>query len=127
VWTTAPGVLTADNVAVHLDDGTASLQFKNVAVLDWITVPNSFSNGQLLGAPAAATMSLNIQGSGVTRRLNGFSSPANGFQGDFVENSATIAVSTQNTDGSFSFSGTGDTSSCFAQIGRLQNGSFFGS
>jgi len=126
-WLTKPGVLSRDSVAIDLDDGTASLQFQNVAVLDWITVPNSASNGQLLGPPAAATMSLNIQWSGVTRRLSGFSDPTNGFQGDFVENSATIAVSTQNADGSFSFSGTGDTSSCFAQIGRLQNGSFFGS
>jgi hypothetical protein len=51
----------------------------------------------------------------------------NGFGGDFIiSNLATISVSVQNDDGSFSFSGSGDTSSGFAQIGQEQNGKFFG-
>ncbi len=112
-------------MVTHLGEGTASLQFQNVAVKDWITVPNSLSNGQLLGGPAAATMSLNIQWSDVTRRVSGFSDPTNGFGGDFIENLATVSVSVQNSDGSFGFSGSGDSSSCFAEIGQEQNGVFF--
>jgi len=125
VWTTAPGVISLDDVVTHLGDGTASLQFQNVDVKDWITVKNSFSDGTLLGPSAPATMSLNMQWSGVTRRLSGFSDPTNGYGGDFIENKATILISVENDDGSFSFSGSGDTSSCFAQIGQMQNGSFF--
>lgn len=127
-WTSGPGVISLDSVVTHLGDGTASLQFQNVAVLDWVTVKNSLSDGTFLGVgPFPASMSLNMQWSGVTRRLSGFSDPTNGFQGNFVENTATIQLSVQNSDGSFSFSGTGDTSSCFAQIGQMQNGVFFGS
>jgi hypothetical protein len=50
----------------------------------------------------------------------------NGFGGDFtISNLATISVSVQNDDGSFSLSGSGDTSSGFAQIGHEQSGVFF--
>ncbi len=116
-----------DNVVTHFGDGTASLQVTDLAVDDWHTVANSFSDGALVpGSPFAASMSLNMQWSGVNRRLSGFSDPTAGFQGDFIENLATISISVQNSDGSFSFSGSGDTSSCFAQIGQMQNGSFFG-
>ncbi len=127
LWITEPGVISLDDVVTHLGDGTASLQFQNVAVNDWITVLNSFSDGaRVAGSPFPATMSCNIQWSGVTRQLSGFSDPTNGFQGDFFENAATIEVSVQNSDGSFSFSGSGDTSSCFAMIAQMQNGVFFG-
>jgi hypothetical protein len=125
VWLTGPQVISLDDVETHLGDGTASLQFQNVDVNDWITVKNSLSDGTLLGPAAPATMTLNIEWSNVTRRLSGFSDPTNGFGGDFLENSATIEIAIQNSDGSFSFSGSGDTSSCFAQIGQMQNGSFF--
>ncbi len=126
LWITEPGVISLDDVVTHLGDGTASLQFSDLAVNDWHTVVNSLSDGALVsGSPFAATMSLNIQWSGVTRRVSGFSDPTNGFQGDFIETGATISVAVQNSDGSFSFAGSGDTSSCFAEIGQEQNGVFF--
>jgi hypothetical protein len=48
---------------------------------------------------------------------------------EFIENTATFTVSTQNED-EFSFSGTGDTTipaalSNFAEIGHERNGVFF--
>ena len=95
---------------------------------DWIAVRNSLSDGALVpNTPFPATMSAQLQWSGVARRINGLSDATNGFGGDFIiSNLATISVSVQNDDGSFSFSGSGDTSSGFAQIGDEQNGEFFG-
>ena len=125
VWLTAPGVIPLDAIDVHLGEGTAELQFEDVAVLDWTTALNSLSNGALLGAPADATMSIDIQWSNITRKVFGVSDETNGFQGDFLETEATVDVEVANADG-FSFSGSGDASKGFAEIGHEQNGSFFG-
>jgi hypothetical protein len=125
LWLTSPGVLSRDNIEIALGQGTASLQFKAVDVFDWQTVPNSFSNGTLLGAPKPATIALEIEWGNPTEDVSSFSDPTNGFEGDFVENEATIKVAVANADGSFRFSGAGDTSSCFAEIGHEQNGVFF--
>jgi len=125
-WVTAPCVISLDDIVTRLGKGTATLQFSDVAVHDWVTVPNSLSNGtQIAGTPRDATMSLKIHWSGVTRRVSGFSDPTNGFQGNYLETGATIEVAVENSDGSFSFTGSGDTSSCFAEIGQEQNGVFF--
>jgi hypothetical protein len=118
-------VIPLDGVDVHLGEGRAELQFEEVDVLDWTTVPNSLSNGTLLGKPAAAAMSLDIQWSNITRQVPGVSDATNDFQGDFLETGATIKVAVDNADG-FSFSGSGDASSGFAEIGHEQNGVFFG-
>ena len=97
-------------------------------MFDWITIRNSLSAGALVpNTPVPATMSAQLQWSGVARRISDLSDPTNGFGGDFIiSNLATISVSVQNDDGSFSLSGSGDTSSGFAQIGHEQNGKFFG-
>jgi hypothetical protein len=126
-WVSAPCIISLDDVVTHFGKGTASLQFKNVAVKDWITVLNSLSDGALVAnSPFPATMSAQLQWSGVARRINGLSDSTDGFGGDFIiSNLATISVSVQNNDGSFSFSGSGDTSSGFAEIGHEQNGVFF--
>jgi hypothetical protein len=118
-------VTLLDDVDVQFGQGTAELTFAGVDVFDWITVPNSLSNGTLLGAPAHAVMSLDIRWSNITRQLLGVSDATNGFQGDFLETKATVAVTVENADG-FSFAGSGDASSGFAEIGHEQNGSFFG-
>jgi hypothetical protein len=119
-------VIPLDGIDTHLGQGTAELKFEEVGVHDWITELNSLSNGALLGAPADATMSVDIRWSNITRAVLGVSDATNGFQGDFFETGATIEVSIENDDGSFSFSGSGDTSGGFAEIGHEQNGKFFG-
>jgi hypothetical protein len=122
-------VISPDNIVMHFGEGTATLQFNNVAVFDWITLDNSLTNGALIpGTPTNATMSATIQWSGVSRRFK-VRDRTNGFAGEFIENRATFQVATQNADGS-SFSGTGDTTlpsflGNFAEIGHERNGVFF--
>jgi hypothetical protein len=122
-------VILPNNIVTHFGEGTATLQFSNVAVFDWITLANSLTNGALIpGTPTNAIMSATIQWSGVIRRFK-VSDTKNGFGGQFIENRATFQVSTQNADGS-SFSGTGDTTiptafGNFAEIGHERNGVFF--
>ena len=129
-WLTAPCVISPDDIVTNFGDGTATLQFNNVVLFDWTTLANSLTNGALLpGTPTQATMSGTIQWSGVTRRFT-VNDTTNGFGGDFIENTATFTVSTQNADGS-SFSGSGDSTipaaaPGYAQIGRERNGVFFG-
>jgi hypothetical protein len=110
---------------MHLGNGTAELEFEDVEVNDWITVPNSLSNGRLLGGPAPAAMSVDIRWSKIKREVLGVSDATNGYQGDFLETEAAIDVEVANADGSFTFVGSGDASSGFAEIGHEQNGIFF--
>ena len=119
-------MIALDDITVHLGQGTAELDFTDVDVLDWTTVPNSLSDGALLGAPADAVMSVDIQWSNITREVLGVVDATNDYEGDYLETEATIDVEVVNADGSFSFSGSGDASSGFAEIGHEQNGSFFG-
>jgi hypothetical protein len=127
LWTTEPGVIALDDVSVQLGKGTASLDFADVDVFDWITVANSLQDGAVVaGSPFGATMSVSIRWSNITRVVEGVSDATNGYQGDYLETEATIDVSVANANG-FTFSGSGDASSGFAEIGHEQNGGFFGS
>jgi hypothetical protein len=87
--------------------------------------------------------SLDVEWSGVQRRVNNFSDADNCFRGDFVENTATITVAattppslstqisspgcvTKKIDGFRFVSGPASGNvSLFAQIGRERNGIFF--
>jgi len=122
-------VISADNIVTHFGEGTATLQFNNVALFDWVTLANSLTNGALVpGTPANATMSATIQWRHVIRRFK-VHDTTHGFGGQFIENRATFQVSTQNADGS-SFSGTADSAiptafGNFAEIGHERSGAFF--
>jgi hypothetical protein len=116
-------VISLDDIGVQLGKGTAELDFTNVDVLDWTTVLNSLSDGALLGAPHAAAMSLDIHWSNTTRQVLGVSDATNGYQGDYLETQASVDVSVEQAG--FTFSGSGNASSGFAEIGHEQNGVFF--
>jgi hypothetical protein len=118
-------VIALDDIDVHLGNGAAELEFEDVDVFDWITVPNSLSDGTLVGAPGRAVMSIDIRWADVIRQVFGVSNAALGFQGDFLETGASVDVVVENANG-FRFAGSGDTSSGFAEIGHEQNGRFFG-
>lgn len=122
-------MISPDNIVTNMSDGTATLQFNNIDLLDWVTLANSLTNGALVpGTPMKGTMSATVQWSDVIRRFH-VDDTTNGFGGNFVETKATFKVSTQNADG-FSFSGSGDSTiptafGNFAEIGVERNGVFF--
>jgi len=126
---TAPGVISPDDIDVDFNQGQATLKFEGVALNDWITLANSIANGQLLGPAIPATMSATLKWQGITRRVNDVEDTTNNFAGDFIENRATLTVSTEGDDGT-TFSGQGDSANAglfgsFAEIGREENGVFF--
>jgi hypothetical protein len=114
----------------NLEGGTAELHVRNIcSVLDTFTVENSLTPTRPLGNPVSAVLdSLDIEWSGVTRSVLGFSDPVNQFSGDFFETSANIRL-TVHTDAStghgFRFVSSATTAVNFAQIGRERNGVFF--
>jgi len=127
---------------IDLDDGTASLHLRNVCVFDAFTVANSLNTARPLGNLVKGIVnSLDIRWSGINRVVSNFSDSANCFRGNFVENTATIAVTattppnivtglpgcaTNKLDGFRFVSGpaSGNVSD-FAQIGHEHNGIFF--
>jgi hypothetical protein len=131
---------------LNLDDGSASLHARNICVFDAFTVLNSLNTARPMGNLVKGIInSLDIQWSGVRRRVTNFSDSANCFRGDFVENTAAIAVTattpanistqpnpngpgcvTKKLDGFRFVSGPASGNlSDFAQIGRERNGVFF--
>ena len=122
-------MISLDDIEVDFDQGQATLSFQDVVLNDWITLANSLSNGQVLGPAIPAKMSATLTWQGITRRVNDVDDTVNGFGGDFIENGATLTVSTEGDDGS-TFSGQGDTATAglfgsFAEIGNEENGVFF--
>ena len=114
---------------VDLDGGTAELHVRNVCVFDAFAVSNSLDPTHPLGNVVSAVIeSLDMQWSGVTRSLIGFSDPVNQFSGDFFESSATINVTARTlktTGHGFRFVSSATTKVNFAQFGQESNGVFF--
>jgi hypothetical protein len=123
------------SVEVGLHEGEAVLHLENVCrVFDAFTVPNSLNPLHPLGLVSAFLKSLHIEWKGITtkRSFNNGST----FRGDFVENSATIAVTvstpetkppfTPTAQNGFQFvANPASTVSNFAQIGHENNGALF--
>jgi hypothetical protein len=123
------------SVEVDLDEGEAILHIENVCrVFDAFSVPNSLNPLHPLGLVSGFLESLRIQWKGITKKT--FFSNGKDFRGNFVENSATIAVTvrTPETKPPFTpmpqngFQFVADpmsTVSNFAQIGHVNNGVLF--
>ena len=127
VWATP---IPAGSARVDVEDGTAELHVRNIcSVFDVFTVPNSLDPTRPLGNIVSAVIdSLDMEWSGVTRSIIGFSDPVNQFSGDFFETSATIKVTVttrKSTGHGFRFVSSATTTVGFAQIGRETNGVFF--
>jgi len=122
-------------VEVDLDEGEAVLQIENVCrVFDAFTVANSLDPLHPLGLVSAFIKSLRIEWKGMTNKKS-FNNGKT-FRGDFVENSATIAVTvrtpetkppfTPMTEDGFQFvADPASIVSNFAQIGHENNGALF--
>ncbi len=120
---------------VDLDEGEAVLHLENVCrVFDVFTVANSLNPLHPLGLVSAFLKSLRIEWKGITKRRS-FNNGTN-FAGDFIENSATIAVRVRTPETKPPFTPTSEdgfhfvadpasTVSHFAQIGHERNGALF--
>ena len=118
-----------------MDEGEAVLQIENVCrVFDAFTVANSLDPLHPLGLVSAFIKSLRIEWKGMTNKKS-FNNGKT-FRGDFVENSATIAVTvrtpetkppfTPMTEDGFQFvADPASIVSNFAQIGHENNGALF--
>jgi hypothetical protein len=123
------------SVEVDLHEGEAVLHLENVCrIFDAFSVPNSLNPLHPLGLVSAFLKSLRIEWKGITtkRSFNNGST----FRGDFVENSAAIAVTVSTPDTKPPFTPTAQngfqfvanpasTVSNFAQIGHENNGALF--
>ena len=117
---------------VHLGEGKATLSVQNLAETDWKTSGNSLSMGKLLGPGVPATVSFEINWSGVTRKVK-VRDAKNGFAGRFLETGATMTWSASqksqfggNTHGfTFVSDAARTTKTNFAEIGHERNGVFF--
>jgi len=125
VFWTVP--IPEESIDVHLGAGAAVLDATNIPLFDAFTVANSFSQAF---HRVPGVISLHMEWSGITKTLQ-VSDPTDQFAGHFLENTATIEVSTTTpptgTLHGFDFtSDAGSTSiSHFAQVGHDHNGAFF--
>ena len=121
---------------MDLDAGTASLHVQNACVFDAFTVPNSVMGvDRPVNQAKGIINSLEMEWSGIIKR-DSANEPVNLMRGNFVENTATIAVTAttpftmvtalSNGHGFKFVSDPASTSiSNFAQIGQEFNGVFY--
>lgn len=121
---------------MDLNAGTASLHVRNLCVYDAFTVANSVQGvNRAVNQVKGIINSLDMQWSGIIKR-DSANEPVNQMRGNFVENTATIAVTAttpftmvtalSNGHGFRFVSDSASTSvSNFAQIGEEQNGAFY--
>jgi hypothetical protein len=111
-------------VDVHLGDGKASMNVSDLAVTDWKTNANSLTFGALLGPGVPATVSFDINWSGMTRKVQ-VSDATKGYAGLFVETGATMTWSSSQKGFTFVSDAAKTTVTAFAEIGHEHNGTFF--
>ena len=118
---------------IHFGAGEASLRLRDVPVMDAHDLYNNLTNGQgypPLGippiAPVPATVSFNIEWSGITDREKVVNVMQN-FRGQFVKTGATIDWSavTPSLDFVFQSESPNPARNLYAVIGHEQNGVFF--
>jgi hypothetical protein len=136
MWNAA---IPPESVDIDLDDDEeAVLRVKNVLVFDGFTIPNSLNSFHPMGHVNSIINSLKIKWSGTTNTRS-WTDCADGFRGDYFEDSATIEVTATTPPAParscppsparngfrFVSDPAATTVSHFAQIGRERNGVFF--
>jgi hypothetical protein len=122
VFWTVP--VAADAVKVHLGKGTASLRLTNYKLFDDHNLRNSLSAPNYTQKPVDATVSFDVQWSGVTRRVK-VRDKKNEFAGQFVETGATIEWSSKEAGFTFQSDAAKTSKTVYAVIGHERNGVFF--
>ena len=119
VFWTVP--LPDDNpLLLDFEAGEATL-IADLDVTDYTSIPNSFA----LGAGVPAGVNYEVRWTGPIARDVRVRDTANGFRGQFRENTATLAWSAARAGFKFTSDGANTSKSVFAQLGRESNGIFF--
>ena len=134
LWITA---IPEDSIDFDFNDAQASLRVQNVCVFDAFSVPNSLTaNHPLFGIARAHIDSLVMRWSAIKRRVH-VHDLADKFSGDFIEDSATVAVTASTQPSApplsigafhgfrFVSDAAATSTTNFAQIGQMQDGVFF--
>jgi len=116
---------------IHFGAGVASLRLRDVPVSDAHDLYNNLTNGQgypplvvLPVAPVPATVSFDIEWSGITDRAKVVNVMQN-FRGQFVKTGATIDWSAKSHDFVFHSESPNPDRNLYSVIGHEQNGVFF--
>jgi hypothetical protein len=110
-----------DNPEGIAEEGSASMRVRNIPVTDFHDFNNALFGGG--PAPVSATLSFEVRWSGGKERLN-ITNPAQGFAGKFIRNQAQMEWSAISGDFSFESAPASTSSSVFAEIGHMRNGTF---
>ena len=106
---------------MDLEAETASLRVSNLSVPDFHDVVRALRQQPPV---AIATLSFNIQWSGVVRRLR-IENETDGFAGSYIEDRATAEWSAQQEGFQFASDPGSTSTNVFAVIGSERNGVFF--
>jgi len=114
-------LVRADGVSVQFGAGKARMHATNLPVLDFGNIPNALFHNQ--GPPVPATVSFDISWDGPITQRGPITGPP-GSSGQQLLNQTTMTWSAT-TDTGFKFvSNPSGTTSIFAQLGQVKNGSF---
>jgi hypothetical protein len=116
--------LTDGGVDVQFGAGKASMRATDLQVRDFFSIPNSLFRF-LSPASVAATCSFDIEWKGPVTDRSKVNDPVVGFEGDFVSDQATMTWSASRADGFRFQSDPHNTTSVFAELGKMKNGVFF--
>lgn len=120
-----------DSIEINFGAGIASLRMRDVPVTDTHDLFNNLTHGQgfpALGippvAPVPATVSFDIEWSGITDRQK-VVNVLQSFRGQFVKTGATIDWSAQSADFAFQSESPNPDRNLYSVIGHEKNGVFF--
>jgi len=113
--------VSADAAQVNLEAETASLRVSNLSIPDFHDVVRALRQEPPV---AMATVSFNIQWSGLVRRLR-IENETDGFAGSYIEDRATAEWSAQQEGFQFASDPASTSTNVYAVIGDERNGVFF--
>lgn len=113
-------------VEVDLEEGTASLNVRNLKLFDYFDILNALFRNRHTPVKQRATVSFKVDWTGPVVHRASITNVEHQFKGTFLTNSAQMEWSAHREDGfKFVSDPIGTSSSVFSEIGHDQNGVFF--
>jgi hypothetical protein len=112
-----------DSVTVDLAQGTATLQARDVPVLEYFTLANALSG--MDAPPLPATVSFRVEWR-ANAPLTPMRNEVQGFAGEFARGAAQMEWTATSGQYSFTSAPLATSASTFAVLGRERNGIFLG-